>query len=153
MRSLIIDDEHGIRLSLGHFLRSRGYEVRGASSGSEGLTVAREFLPDLVFLDERLPDTVGEVLLPYLIAPEIGSCVMMITGHVELDRAVRAMKKGAEYFFAKPVDLEQVAIILDRLEEQFKLKRDVDLEKSRAGVLARMRSKYGVRRCSTHSAA
>jgi DNA-binding NtrC family response regulator len=124
MRSLIIDDEHGIRLSLGHFLQSRGYEVMGAESGSEGLTVARTFLPDLVFLDERLPDTEGEVLLPYLIAPEIGSCVMMMTGHVELDQAVRAMKKGAEYFFAKPIDFEQVAIILDRLEEQFKRKRD-----------------------------
>lgn len=124
MKSLIIDDEQGIRRALGHFLQSRGYEVQEAGSGSAGLTLARTFLPDLVFLDQRLPDTQGEALIPYLTTPEIGSCVMMMTGHVVLDQAVRAMRKGAEYFFAKPLDLEQVAIILDRLEEQFKLRRD-----------------------------
>jgi DNA-binding NtrC family response regulator len=124
MKSLIIDDEQGIRLTLGHFLQRRGYEVLGADSGSEGLTLAKTFLPDLVFLDQRLPDTDGELLLPYLVAPEIGSCVMMMSGCVEIDQAVRAMKQGAEYIFAKPVDLEQVAIILDRIEEQFKRKRE-----------------------------
>lgn len=122
MKALIIDDEESIRLALTHFLRQRGYELRESKSGGEALVMAKEWLPDLVFLDRRLPDVDGESLLPFLIAPEIGACVIMMTGYVELDKAVQAMRNGAEYYFPKPLDLPQVAMILDRLEEQFKLK-------------------------------
>lgn len=123
MKALIIDDEKSIRLSLAHFLGRRGYELQESESCGEALVMAKEWLPDLVFLDDRrLPDADGESLLPYLVAPEIGACVIMMSGYVELDIAVQAMRNGAEYYFPKPLDLQQVAMILDRLEEQFKLK-------------------------------
>lgn len=122
MKALIIDDEKSIRLSLSYFLRQRGYELQEAKSCGEALILAKEWLPELVFLDRRLPDADGESLLPYLVAPEIGACVIMMTGYVELDIAVQAMRNGAEYYFPKPLDLQQVAMILDRLEEHFKLK-------------------------------
>jgi two-component system, NtrC family, response regulator AtoC len=125
VKALIVDDEPGVRVPLGHFLRQRGYELQEAESGGEALAKAREWLPDLVFLDRCLPDVEGESLLPYLVAPEIGACVIMMTGFVELDKAVRAMKSGAEYFFPKPLDLQQVALILDRHEEQFRLKTEL----------------------------
>ncbi len=122
MKALIVDDEKSIRLSLTHFLRQRGYELQESKSGCEALIMAKEWLPDLVFLDRRLPDVDGESLLPILVAPEIGACVIMMTGDVELDKAVQAMRNGAEYYFPKPLDLQQVALILDRLDEQFKLR-------------------------------
>lgn len=122
MKALIIDDEESIRLVLAHFLRQRGYELQESKSGGEALVMAKEWLPDLVFLDRRLPDLDGESLLPSLVAPEIGACVIMMSGYVELDIAVQAMRNGAEYYFPKPLDLPQVAMVLDRLEEQFKLK-------------------------------
>lgn len=123
MKALIIDDEKSIRHSLAHFLGRRGYELQESESCGEALVMAKEWLPDLVFLDDRrLPDADGESLLPYLVAPEIGACVIMMSGYVELDIAVQAMRNGAEYYFPKPLDLQQVAMILDRLEEQFKLK-------------------------------
>ena len=95
MKALIVDDEPGVRLPLAHFLRQRGYELLEAESGGDALAKAREWLPDLVFLDYCLPDLEGETLLPYLVAPEIGACVIMMTGFVELDKAVRAMKTPA----------------------------------------------------------
>ncbi|HEY6837730.1 MAG TPA: sigma-54 dependent transcriptional regulator, partial [Geobacteraceae bacterium] len=125
MKALIIDDEPGVRLALGHFLSGRGYELLEATGGDEGLAMAKAALPDLVFLDQRLPDTAGETLLPYLASPEIGARVIMMTGYVDINEAVQAMRSGAEYFFPKPLDLEQVAVILDRLEEQFKMRRDL----------------------------
>ncbi|MBK5276862.1 MAG: sigma-54-dependent Fis family transcriptional regulator [Desulfuromonadales bacterium] len=125
MKALIIDDEKSIRLSLSHFLRRRGYEVQESNSCGEALVMAKEWLPDLVFLDRLLPDGDGESLLPHLVAPEIGACVIMMTGCVELDKAVQAMRNGAEYYFPKPLDLQQVALILDRLEEQITLKNKV----------------------------
>ena len=125
MKALIVDDEPGVRLPLAHFLRQRGYELLEAESSGDALAKAREWLPDLVFLDYCLPDLEGETLLPYLVAPEIGACVIMMTGFVELDKAVRAMKSGAEYFFPKPLDLQQVALILERQEEQFRMKSEL----------------------------
>jgi len=126
MKALIIDDEATIRLTIGHFLGGRGYEVMEATTGSDGLSVARTFLPDIVLLDLNLPDTNGEELLPFLVAPEIAARVLVMTGFADLDKAVRLMKSGAEYFFEKPFDLEQITLILDRIEEQLKLKREVN---------------------------
>ena len=125
MKALIIDDEVGIRLALSHFLRKRGYEALEAASGEEGILKAARELPEIVFLDQRLPDMDGDTLLSRLIAPEIGACVIMMTAYVDLDHAVRIMKEGAEYFFPKPFDLTQLALILDSIEERFREKKEV----------------------------
>lgn len=125
MKALIIDDEPGIRLALGHFIRGRGYELLEASSGAAGLSLARAELPDIVFLDRKLPDIDGEILLQPLTSPEIGARVVIMTAYVDLDRAVQAMKNGAEYYFPKPLDLEHIAVILERLEEKLKLQYEV----------------------------
>lgn len=124
MKALIIDDEKSIRLSLAHFLKLRGYELQEAECGSDALAIAKEWLPDLVFLDRRLPDMDGESLLPFFVAPEIGACVILMTGHVELDKAVQAMRNGAEYYLPKPLDLQQITDILDQLDVQLKLKHE-----------------------------
>ncbi|MCM2357086.1 MAG: sigma-54 dependent transcriptional regulator [Geobacteraceae bacterium] len=126
MKALVIDDESSIRLALTHFLRGRGYETLEAATAGEGLALARATLPDIVFLDQRLPDMDGDTILPSLIAPEIGAIVVMMTAYAELDKAVQAMKKGAEYYFSKPVDLDNVAVILERLAEKVKLKSEVE---------------------------
>lgn len=125
MKALIIDDEAGIRLALAHFLRQRGYQTLEVGTGSEGLSAARNELPDVVFLDQRLPDMEGDSLLPHLTAPEIGSCVIMMTAYVELDLAVRAMKDGAEYFFPKPFDMSHLSLILESIEERCRVKNEV----------------------------
>ncbi|MBE0505053.1 MAG: sigma-54-dependent Fis family transcriptional regulator [Desulfuromonadales bacterium] len=125
MKALIIDDEVGIRLALAHFLRQRGYEALEAATGEDGLLIAQKELPEIVFLDQRLPDMDGDTLLARLIAPEIGACVIMMTAYVDLDHAVRIMKEGAEYFFPKPFDLTQLALILESIEERFRVKKEV----------------------------
>lgn len=126
MKALVIDDESSIRLALTHFLRLRGYETMEAAAAGEGLALAKATLPDIVFLDQRLPDMDGETILQSLIAPEIGASVVMMTAYAELDKAVQAMKMGAEYYFAKPVDLDNVAVIIERLTEKLKLKSEVE---------------------------
>ncbi len=124
MKTLIVDDELSIRLALSHFLQGRGYEVQGAETGEGALSAAKTFLPDIVFLDWRLPDCDGEDLLKPLISPEIGALVVMMTGHLVLDNAISAMKNGADYYFPKPLDLNHVAVILEKLEEKIKLSEE-----------------------------
>lgn len=126
MKALIIDDEPTIRLTLRHFLTRRGYIVEEAASGNEGLAIARDFLPDIALLDLQLPDMNGEQILPHLVAPEIAARVLIMTAFADFDKAIRSIKLGAEYFFEKPFDLEQVIIILDRVEKQLKIKNDAN---------------------------
>lgn len=126
MKALVIDDEPIIRLTLTHFLQGRGYETIEAATAGEGLALAKATLPDIVFLDQKLPDTDGETILQSLVAPEVGASVVMMTAYAELDKAVQAVKKGAEYYFSKPVDLDNVAVILERLTEKLKLKSEVE---------------------------
>jgi len=125
MKALIIDDEPGIRLALSHFLRQRGFQAIEAGTAADGLAAAASSLPDIVFLDQKLPDMDGDSLLPLLVAPEIGSCVIMMTAYVELDRAVRVMKQGAEYYFPKPIDLALLAPILESIEERCRVKNEI----------------------------
>src|SRR5690349_14099553 len=124
MKALIIDDERSIRLALSHFLRGREYEVQEAGTGEGALFAAKTFFPDIVFLDRRLPDCDGEDLLKPLTSPEVGALVVMMTAHVDLDNAVSAMKNGADYYLPKPLDLNHVAVILQKLEEKVKLSEE-----------------------------
>ena len=126
MKALIVDDEPGIRFSLGYFLSQRGYELQEASTSSEGLSRAREFLPDIVFLDMHLPDSDGELILPHLVVPEIGARVIMMTAYAQIEKAVRSMKCGAENFLAKPFDLEQLSLILERIESQIQREKEAE---------------------------
>jgi len=133
MKALIIDDEQGIRVALSHFLRKRGYEVHEAATGKDAGEMAKNILPDLVFLDQKLPDMDGETLLPLLVSAEIGACVIMITGHVAVDQAVRAMKQGAEYFFPKPVDMQHLTMILESVETRLQRKYESDHHRQLSG--------------------
>ncbi len=111
---LIIDDDEAVCLSLKVFFEGRGYGAVTAHEGREGLGLALKEIPDVVLLDLRLPDIYGiEVLRDIKKAyPEIS--VIVMTGYGEIEEAVRAMKIGAEYYFQKPIDLEEIAVIVEK---------------------------------------
>ncbi len=111
---LIIEDDETVCLSLKVFFEGRGYEAVTAHEGMEGLRLALKEIPDVVLLDLRLPDTYGiEVLKGIKKAyPEIS--VIVMTGYGEIEEAVKAMKMGAEYYFQKPIDLEEIAVIVEK---------------------------------------
>lgn len=111
---LIIEDDETITLSLRVFFESKGYGVIGAPTGMQGLAVALKEIPDIVILDLRLPDTYGIDVLNAIKKDYPDTPVIMMTGYGEIEEAVRAMKLGAEYYFQKPIDLDQLAIIVER---------------------------------------
>ena len=115
MKALIVDDEPGIRLVLAHFLGGRGYEVGEAATLEDARRIAPEFAPDVVFLDQMLPDGDGETLISPL--AEQGAAVVVMTAYGDVERAVRCMYRGAEYFFQKPLDVEHVGVIVEKLGE------------------------------------
>ncbi len=111
---LIIEDDDSISLSLKVFFESKGYSVMNAPNGEDGLKIALKEIPDTIILDLRLPDVYGiEVMQEIKKAyPEIS--VIIMTGHGEVKEAVEAMRHGAEYYFQKPIDLEELAVMVEK---------------------------------------
>lgn len=111
-RVLVVDDEPGIRQSLGGVLEDEGYETAAVESGEACLETLAAGGIELVFLDIWLPGMDGmEVLariqeMPFAVRP----VVVMISGHGNIEAAVKATKLGAFDFLEKPLSIEKVSI-------------------------------------------
>lgn len=99
MKILIIEDELLIRQSLCHVARNRGYEVKGAPTGEEGLQIWKSWLPDLVFLDLVLPDQNGFDLIQSISSISSAKVVLM-SAYAQYQQV--AKQKGAHLFLIKP---------------------------------------------------
>ncbi|HEY6905790.1 MAG TPA: sigma-54 dependent transcriptional regulator [Candidatus Acidoferrales bacterium] len=109
---LIVDDESGIRESLGALLRDEGYEIETLPSGEECLARLKHDEFDLVLLDVWLPKIDGLETLERLQAQDEPPIVVMISGHANVEAAVRATKLGAFDFIEKPLSLEKVVLVV-----------------------------------------
>ena len=107
---LIVDDEEGIRASLGGILEDEGYKTLFAVDGVEALAMARQEVPDLVLLDIWMPRMDGLETLQKLKELYPGLIVIMMSGHGTIETAVRSTKLGAYDFIEKPLSLEKVII-------------------------------------------
>jgi two-component system alkaline phosphatase synthesis response regulator PhoP len=120
-RILVIEDDASIRLGLEDTLRAKGYEVRVASTGEDGLRLADRFGPDLIVLDIMLPDVDGFEVCRRLKSPRTGLAhvpvIMLSARGAELDR-VRGLELGADDYVTKPFSLMEllarVAVVLRR---------------------------------------
>jgi len=104
---LIVDDEAGIRDSLSSILTEEGYAVESVSSGEECLARLAKQQVDLVLLDVWLPKMDGIETLERMRRDGHFPMVVMISGHGNIETAVRATKLGAFDFVEKPLSLEK----------------------------------------------
>lgn len=111
-RILVIDDEPGVRTALEGILEDEGFQVESAGSGEEGLEKAVGDLFDAILLDVWLPGIDGLETLQKLQDTRVDSQVIMISGHGNIDTAVRATKLGAFDFVEKPLSLEKTLLVL-----------------------------------------
>jgi len=109
---LIVDDESQIRSTLEGVLADEGYQILLAASGEECLEILRHKSPDVVFLDIWLPGIDGLETLERLVNREDHPEVVMISGHGNIETAVRATKLGAFDFLEKPLSIERTLIVL-----------------------------------------
>ena len=116
-RILVIDDEHGVRNALSQVFEYEGHEVRVAEDGREGLNVAEDFNPDVIFLDVKMPEIDGLQVLARLRERDPSNIVVMISGHGDIDTAVEATRKGAYDFLEKPLDTDRFLVTLQRALE------------------------------------
>ncbi len=119
---LIIDDEASIRLILGRAAERKGYAVTAASSIGEAEEILRkggQFFA--AFIDIRLPDGSGLDLLVWIKHNRRQCTCVVMTAEATMNNAVKAVKKGAFEYLVKPLDLDEVEQILDRIERRLAL--------------------------------
>jgi two-component system nitrogen regulation response regulator NtrX len=109
-RVLVIDDEAAIRDAMRMILEYEGYECALAASGPEGLAAIEREVPDLVFLDIRMPGMDGLEVLDRIRAITDTLPVVIVSGHGTVATAVEATKRGAFDFIEKPLESERVLV-------------------------------------------
>jgi two-component system, NtrC family, response regulator AtoC len=122
---LVVEDEKLIRWSVRERLKQEGFQVMEAETGSEAFQAMEEEVPDLLLLDYRLPDTTGLQILEkvHRDMPEVS--VIMMTAYGTVESAVQAMKLGAFDYLTKPVNLDELAVVVQKALETTRLRREV----------------------------
>lgn len=119
MRVLIVDDSTYIRTTLRTLLTENGYEVVGeAKNGEMAIDLAIELKPDVITLDNILPDMTGLDVLKTLNNDDFTSKVIMISAVGQQSAVVDAMTNGAKHYLVKPFDNDELIGILKQLDEE-----------------------------------
>ena len=115
---LLVDDEEDIRLVLSMALTDLGYGVITAENGNQGLKMFRENQPPIVITDIKMPDIDGVELLRRIKNENPDTEVIMITGHGDMDVAIRSFQFEATDFITKPINVDALETALQRVEEK-----------------------------------
>lgn len=118
---LLIDDDPAVLYTNGRCFQTQGWEVYRAMNGEEGLQLYDTHHADVVLLDLRMPGIDGMEVLERLATK--GATVVVLTGHGDVDTAVRAIQMGAENFITKPATPSHLLAIVERAVEKVELRR------------------------------
>ena len=121
MRILIVDDEESQRRLLAGYLQKKGHDVRQAESGQAGLELLAKKGAEILLTDMRMPEMDGLTLLMKTKQDYPDTDVIVITAFATVESAVQAMKAGAADYLIKPVNLEQLDLILSKIESRQRL--------------------------------
>lgn len=116
---LIVDDSLYMRTIIKDALSAAGYEVVGqASTGEQAIDQAIELMPDIITLDNILPDMLGLDILKVLREEELKSKIVMITAVGQQSVVDEGMRLGADDYIVKPFTSEQLLASLEKLSDQ-----------------------------------
>ncbi|HQB94303.1 MAG TPA: sigma-54 dependent transcriptional regulator [Candidatus Omnitrophota bacterium] len=139
---LLVEDDSNSRKGLTQFLQALDYDVITAANGREGFDLFKEENPDLVIADIRMPEMDGVTLLEKIREEKPSAKVILLTAYGSVEDAVKAMKKGAFYYLTKPVNLEELELLVKKTfssrqleEENRELKREIFSERYHEGTL------------------
>ena len=123
---LIIDDNPDIREILNDLIIDAGYKTRVAANYNQALMEIDKKLPDVAIIDVKLDkgDNDGIELLSHIKSKDKNIPVIIISGHANIEMAIKSLKSGAFEFIQKPFDQERLLNFVNRAVENFKLKHE-----------------------------
>ncbi len=130
-RIVLADDEEAARKTLGQILVEDGYEVALASDGEQALRLVAEQSPDVLLTDLRMPKMDGHELLSRIQHAYPDVAVVIMTAHGTIRSAVQALRDGAEDYLTKPIEVEELEHLLDRILKRQRLVAEAQLLRER----------------------
>ena len=124
-RVLIVEDDASARVGLEQLVRSWGFAAEAAADGVEGLEKVTTFRPAIVITDLVMPRMDGLELLRALQTQGADVTTLLLTAQGTVETAVAAMKEGAYDYLTKPVDIQRLRILLDKIVERLETLREV----------------------------
>jgi DNA-binding NtrC family response regulator len=136
-RILIVDDEANARNALAEILREEDYQVETAADGFKALARAETFHPDLVLTDLKMPGMDGVELLGKLKdAREFDLEVIVMTAFGAVETAVKAMRAGAVDYLTKPLNTDELLMVIERALERCTLRKEA------SSLRAQLKNRY-----------
>jgi DNA-binding NtrC family response regulator len=132
---LVIEDESVLGRQIARALAAAGHEVRSADCAEDGMLAVREEAPDLVLLDLRLPDRSGLDVLSEIRDFDPGIPVLLMTAYGSVSDAVEAMRRGAADYLQKPLDLDELRMLVDRVLARQRRERELAYHRERGRTL------------------
>jgi len=126
---LIVEDEALFARAVVRRLQKAGYECAHVEAVQDARDIVKQFAPDIVLLDMRLPDGNGLDLLPFFVARN--AMVIVMTAHGEINDAVNAIKQGAIDYLKKPIDLEELLLSVQKAESAAAQSNSLDYSRQR----------------------
>ncbi|OGX06080.1 MAG: hypothetical protein A3G87_02525 [Omnitrophica bacterium RIFCSPLOWO2_12_FULL_50_11] len=118
---LVVDDENNAREGLKRFLLGLNYDVLDAATGKVALLLVKKEKPDVVLTDLKMPEMDGMDILHAVKRSNPETIVIMLTAYGTVESAVQAMKAGAYYYLAKPINLDELELTLKKALRQRQL--------------------------------
>ncbi len=131
-RILVVEDEEISRENLLHVLKREGYRADGVEDGETALEALRKNKYDLVLTDLRMRRVSGEEVLEAARQLQPEAEVIVITGYATVETAVKAMERGAYYYLAKPVKLDELRALIRNALEKGAMSRELQALRSKA---------------------
>lgn len=125
IKILVVDDEEIVRESLVEWLKEDGYYAEAAADGFEALEKLKEKNWDIALVDLKMPKMDGIELLEKIKEQSPDTQVIIFTAYATVHTAVQAIKKGAYDYLVKPLDPEEVSLLIERLIRSQELVREV----------------------------
>ena len=132
---LVIEDEAVLGRQLERALSSAGHDVRLVNRGEDGVREAHSDPPDLVLLDLRLPDRSGLDVMSEILEGNPSVAVLLMTAYGSVSDAVDAMRRGASDYLPKPLDLDELRLVVERTLARGVRDRELDYHRERGRTL------------------
>ena len=142
-RILVVDDEVNARTALAELLRDEGYSVETAADGFKALPKLEEHSPDLVLTDLKMPGIDGLELMRKVTTRDPECVVVVMTAFGGVDTAVKAMQQGAADYLVKPVNVEELVLVIERGLERKRLRAEAGQLRERLSARHRIDNVIG----------